>query len=86
MHKLTKRQSNLIAGAGTVLNIAPKSNFGRLRQFDRTDVAALRGDWEKVGGDLRAAMTMTPRHKAQLDAAIDTAIAAIQREGEGEGK
>jgi len=68
MHKLTKRQSNLIAGAGTVLNIAPKSNFGRLRQFDRTDVAALRGDWEKVGGDLRAA--------------IDTAIAAIQREGD----
>jgi len=45
MHKLTKRLSNLIAGAGTVLNIAPKSNFGRLRQFDRTDVAALRGDW-----------------------------------------
>lgn len=57
--KFTKSQRNLICGMGTVLGIAPPSIWGRLPQFNRTDLDALRGDWEKVGNDLRTVMNVT---------------------------
>jgi hypothetical protein len=60
MAKFTRLQRNLIAGAGTVACLAPASLGARLPQFNRSDSEALRGDWEKLGGDIRAAMSAHP--------------------------
>jgi hypothetical protein len=59
--KSTPTQMNFLAGAGTVMCIAPASYpFARFPQFQRSDLQALHTDWMNIGNDLRAAMHAHP--------------------------
>jgi hypothetical protein len=59
--KLTQAQSNLLAGAATVIDVIPARFYvARLPQFDRTDLEALSSDWVRVGNDMRAVANLPP--------------------------
>ena len=47
---------NLLRGASTVLEMMPMRQKPTLFRMTRTDADALRGDWAKVGLDMRAAI------------------------------
>jgi hypothetical protein len=53
----SKSLKNVLRGAGSSLEIQPAHKRGpRLYHPARTDVDALRGDWMRVGNDLKRAL------------------------------
>ncbi len=56
---MTERIIHWIAGVGSAMNIFPDSHgrYDSIVYRARTDTEALRGDWEKVGNDIRKAIT-----------------------------
>lgn len=48
---------NILAGAGSILEVLPaESRRRRAEPFARSDLDAMRADWEAVGGDFRRAI------------------------------
>lgn len=55
---MTEKIKHWITGIGSAMNIFPDSHgrYDRIVHRTRTDAEALRGDWEKVGNDIRKAI------------------------------
>ncbi len=55
---MKKRLTSFIVGSGAALSIMPGtiSPQERLYKPPASDSDALRGDWEKIGGDIRKSM------------------------------
>lgn len=62
---MTRMLENIVRGVGTLLDIAPSTtgstSVGRGIDLDRSDLAALRGDIDRVGGDFRRAFDAETR-------------------------
>lgn len=64
---MKKSTSNLIKGAGTVIQISPKTSKSLTRlgtdSLPPSPTQAIRGDWQKVGKSIRTALTKVPSPK-----------------------